>query len=90
MSIEQHLVALRGVRLQDKGAAGTEFQVCRQNLAPHPANDQPLFAPVELEGFAQFESQRNVGFDQCLSSVLAPASNKLGDPTVIAAKTGGL
>ena len=61
MGVEQHLVALRRVGLQDEGTAGAQLQVRGQNLAPDAADDQMLFAPVELEGFAQFELQRDIG-----------------------------
>src|SRR5512132_1351512 len=88
-AIKDRVWALRRVRLQDKGPAGTQFQVGSQNLAPDPANHQMLFAPVKLEGFTQFKAQRDVGFDQRLPTILAPASNKFGHPAVVAVKARG-
>jgi len=62
----------------------------RQDLAPDAADDQPLFAPVELEGFAQFKAQRYVGIDLGLPTVPLPLPDKGGDATVVAGKPGGL
>ena len=90
MGVEQHFVALGGVRLQDEGPAGAQFQVGSQDLAPDAADQQALFAPVELEGFAQFESQRYVGFGQRLPASLPPAPDKGGHPAVAAVKAGRL
>ena len=86
VGVEQHLVALRRVGLHHECPARAQLQVRRQDLPPDPADHQPLFAPVELECFAQLESQRNVGFDLGLPTLRPPAPDELGDPAVVAAK----
>jgi hypothetical protein len=49
MRIEQHLVTLAVVGKEHKGAARAELYVRHLQLAPDAADDEPLFAPVELE-----------------------------------------
>ena len=84
---EQHFVALRRVGLHDEGATGAELQVRRQYPAPDPANDQMFFAPVELEGFPQFEVQRDIGFADRCAAVGPPAPDEFGDPAVVAGES---
>ena len=62
----------------------------RQDLAPDAADDQVLFAPVELEGFAQFELQRDIGFADRRAAVGPPAPDEFGDPAVVAGEAGCL
>ena len=84
MGGEQHFVALRRVGLHDEGATGAELQVRSEYLAPDPADDQVFFAPVELEGFAQLEVQRDIGFAERRPALGAPAPDEFGDPAVVA------
>ena len=88
MGVKQHLMTLRRVRLQNESAAGAKLQVGGENLAPDATNDQVLFAPVKLKGFAKLESERDISFDLCLPATHSPASDKLGYPTVVARKAG--
>jgi len=60
--------------------------VGRQYLAPDTANQQMLFAPVELKGFSQLELERYVGVDYCGSAFDSPAPNEFGDAAVVAGK----
>jgi hypothetical protein len=50
VGIEQHLMALAGIGDQHEGTAGTQLHVRHQQPPPHPGDDQPFLAPVELEG----------------------------------------
>ena len=59
--IEQHLVALARVGRQPEGPLRTQPQVHYLHAPVNAANDQPLVAPVELEGFAKFETQWHEG-----------------------------
>ena len=86
MSIKQHLMALRRIRLQHEGTAGTQLQVSGHDLAPDPTDDQMLLAPVELEGLTQLKLQRDKGFDQRLASIASPAPDEFGDAAVVTAK----
>ncbi|GAB1369699.1 hypothetical protein MASR1M42_22510 [Azonexus hydrophilus] len=52
--IEQHLVTLRRVGSNDERPTGTKLRAKRASSATL-ANDQMLFAPVKLKGFAQLE-----------------------------------
>ena len=61
MGIEQHLVPLARVGHQPEGAAGAQLHVRDLQPAVNAAHHQPLFAPVELKGFAQREPQRHEG-----------------------------
>ncbi len=61
-----------------------------ENLAPDATNDQVLFAPVELEGFAQFEVERDEGLADRRAAVGPPAPDELGDPAVGARESGRL
>ena len=49
-----------------------------------------LFAPVELEGFAQLEVERNEGFTDGCTAIGPPAPDELGDPAVGAGESGSL
>ncbi len=62
----------------------------RQDLAPDAADQEVLFAPVELEGFAQFEFERHVGIDRNGPAGQPPAPDKLRDAAVVARKTRSL
>lgn len=86
MCIEQHFVALGGIRLQHKGSAGTQLQVCRQYLAPHTADEKSLLTPIELEGLPKFKSQRHKRLDQRLPTSIPPPADKLSDTAVVAVK----
>ena len=88
--IEQHFVALRWVGLNHESPTGAELQMRGKDLAPDAANDQVFFAPVKLEGFAQLEVERDIGFADCGTTISPPASDELGDPAVGAGETGRL
>jgi mannose-1-phosphate guanylyltransferase/mannose-6-phosphate isomerase len=60
------------LRLQDEGAAGTQLQVRGQNLAPDAADNQMLFAPVELKGFCGRKALGNEGRNRQPLRLLAP------------------
>jgi len=84
--IEQHLVALRRIRLHDKGTAVAQLQVRHEHLAPHPADDQVLLAPVELMRLTRLELQWNEGLRDRFAAFGLPAPDELGDAAVIAVK----
>ena len=65
-----------------KGTTGAELGVSGQNLAINAANEQALFAPVELEGFAEFEFERDEGSLEVFAAVVAPAPDVLADAGV--------
>ncbi len=78
------------VRQHDNGATGAQLQVSDDHFGPDATGYQMIFAPVELEGFAQVEFERNVGFDQRLAPVFPPAPDELTDPNGTAVKASGL
>ena len=90
VGIEQHLVTLRRVGLNDERPTGTKLQVRSEYLPPHPANDQMLFAPVKLKGFAQLEMERYKGLADRRTPIGPPAPDEFGDPAVGAGESGGL
>ena len=90
MGIKQHFVALRGIGRYHEGSTGAEFEVRRQDLAPEAADQEMLFAPVELEGFAQLEFERDIGVDCHGSAFDSPTPDKFGDSTVVSCKAGCL
>ena len=61
-----------------------------EDLAPDATNDQALFAPVELKGFAQFEVEWDESFADRCAAISPPAPDEFGDPTVGAGESGGL
>ena len=90
VGIKQHFVALRGIGRYDEGSTGAEFEVRRQDLAPDAADQEMLFAPVELEGFAQLELERDIGVDRHGSAFNSPTPDKFGDAAVVPRKAGSL
>ena len=52
MDIEQHLVALAGIRDQPKCATGAQLHVGYLDASKQAADRQSFFAPVELKGLA--------------------------------------
>ena len=85
--VEQHLVALRRIRLNDKGAAVTELEVRHEDLAPKAANEQTFFAPVELVRFPRRELQRHEGAHHRFATVRTPAPDEFGDAAVVAVES---
>jgi hypothetical protein len=90
VGIEQHFVALRRVGLNHKGSTGAELQMRGENLAPDTTYHQVLFAPVELEGFAQLEVERNEGFVDRCATIGTPTPDELGNAAVGACESGRL
>jgi hypothetical protein len=83
VGIEQHLVALARVGHQPERPAGAQFHVRHLQPLVLPANDQRLFAPVELEGLTQLEAQRHVGIANLDTATLgAPLPDVVGQPAV--------
>ena len=81
--IEQHLVALARVGHEPEGSAGTQLEVRDLHAVVDAADHQALFAPVELEGFAEFEGQRHKGLGgDRLAFALAPRAHEVGDAAV--------
>ena len=81
---------LAGIGNEYKGAAGAQLEMRDLNAPIDATDDQPFFAPVELEGFAQGEFERDVGgFASCLPGVFAPAPDKFSDPAVAAGEAFG-
>jgi hypothetical protein len=61
MGIEQHLVALAGIRNQPKCATGAQLHVRDLDASKQAADQQTFFAPVELKSLAECERQRYEG-----------------------------
>ena len=55
MGVEQHLVGLLQVGPENEGAAVGELEVGDLQLGSLPADDRPIFRPVELERLAGHE-----------------------------------
>ena len=87
VGIKQHFVALRGIGRNHEGSIGAEFEVGRQDLAQEATDQEMLFTPVELEGFAQFEFERNIGVDRHGSAFDSPMPDKFSNAAVVACKT---
>jgi len=85
VGVEQHLVTLARVGDQHEGSARTQLQVRHQKLPPDPADHQPLFAPVELERFAQLEPQRHKSARRRVRARLhTPVADEIGQDRVTA------
>ena len=81
--IEQHLVALAGVGHQPEGPTGTQLHVRDLHAVVHPAHQQAVFAPVELEGLAKLEGQWHEGLaGRLLAFTLAPLADEVRHPRV--------
>ena len=78
VGIEQHLVALARIGHQPERAAGAQLQVRHLHAPVDAADHQPLFAPVELERFAQCERQRHEGVRR-LAFAPTPVADEVGD-----------
>jgi len=83
MRIEQHLMTLRGIRLNNKRPAEAQLQMRQHDLTPHPADDDVLFTPVKLMRFTRLKLQRHKGFDGSRSATFPPAADELGDPAIV-------
>jgi hypothetical protein len=91
VGVEQHLVALAGVGHQPEGPAGAQFHVRHLQPLVDAADDQWLFAPVELEGLAEFEAQRHVGVARRRTALgRAPGADVVRQPAVAAGVARGL
>ena len=90
MGIEQHLVALRRVRLHDKCTAEAQFEVGEQNLARDAADYDLFLAPVELVRLARLELQRHEGLDNGSTAAFPPASDEFGDAAIVTLKPQSL
>jgi hypothetical protein len=84
MGIKQHLVALAGIGEQHEGAARAQLHVRHLQAPPHPGDDQPFLAPVELEGLPQLKLERHEGTPERLAATPAPVPDKVGHQRVAA------
>ncbi len=91
VGVEEHLVGLQRIGSQHEGPAVTELEVGDLQLAALASEDGPVFAPVELEGFAGTKSKRDEGAAAAglLGLVAAgrPGPGERGDAAVGAVKT---
>ena len=85
--IEEHLVALTGIRRQPERPRSTQLHVRQLQLAVHPADHKPLVAPVELERLAPFEGERHERFSTRLRMARAPRPNEVRQPRIAALVT---
>ena len=74
MRIEQHFVALAGIRHQPEGATRAQLQVRNLDTPIQAANDQTLLTPVKLKGLAQRKLERHKARLR-LAGALLPATN---------------
>src|SRR3989338_867169 len=86
VGVEQHFVAVARVGYQPERTAGAQLEVRYLQASVDAANDQALFAPVELERLAQLELQRHKGTWSlaCTPSPVADESSELAVATLIA------
>ena len=89
VGIEQHFMALAGVGHQPESAAGAQLEVGDLQPVVNAAHHQALFAPVELEGLAQCETQRHKGMGS-LAGTAAPGTGEVRHCTVAAHIAGCL
>lgn len=59
MGIEQHLVALIGIRNQLKCATGAQLHLGDLDVSKQATDQQTFFAPVKLEGLSECKRQRH-------------------------------
>ncbi len=59
MGIKQHLMRLQWIGSNQKRPAMRQLDMGHLELDPFPANIGPVFTPIELEGFAWLEHQRD-------------------------------
>ena len=88
MGVEEHFMALAGIGDHPEGATGAEFDVGDFEAAAQAANEGVFAAPVELEGFAQGEGERDVG--AALGALVGfgfPAPDEGGDSGIAAGVT---
>jgi hypothetical protein len=71
VGIEQHLVRLGQIGPQMKRPTVTELGVCDLQFGLTLADDEPVFAPVELKGFARGKGEWHVGAAACLLGAFA-------------------
>src|SRR5471030_1281560 len=62
--VEQHLVRLQQVSAQEERSAMTELELRDLQLGALAVDDGPVLAPIELEGLARREGQRNICITQ--------------------------
>jgi hypothetical protein len=79
VGVEEHFMALLRVGREVKGASGAQLGVGGQDLAIDAADERALFAPVELDSFAEFELELDEGGLEVFAAVVAPAPDILGD-----------
>lgn len=80
VGVEEHFVPLARIGDEHEGATGAELEVCDLNPTVDAANDETFFAPVKLEGFAEFEFEWNktsAGFGFAASTL--PPPDEFGD-----------
>ncbi|MNF64768.1 hypothetical protein D3C84_465100 [compost metagenome] len=58
MGIEQHLVALAGIRNQPKCATGAQLHVGDLDASKQATDQQTFLAPVKLKGLTEGKRQR--------------------------------
>ena len=87
--VEQHLVTLARVRHEPERTACAQLHV-RHLQPPVDATDhEPLFAPVELERFAEFEGERHEGLAHGDPALLrSPVADEVRQPRIAAAVAG--
>jgi len=87
--IEQHLVTLARVRHEPERTARAQLHV-RHLQPPVDATDhEPLFAPVELERFAEFEGEWHEGLAAgCATLLDPPVADDVCEPGVTAFVAG--
>ena len=61
VGIEQHLVALAGIRNQPERATGAQLHVGDLNASEQAADQQTFFAPVKLKSPTKCKRQRYKG-----------------------------
>ena len=85
MRIKEHFVALCRIGDQPEGTTGAEFHVRNFDASAQAANEHVLAAPVKLEGFAERETERNIGSSLGVGfNVGFPAPDEGADASVAA------
>mmetsp|Transcript_44314 Transcript_44314/g.78330 ORF Transcript_44314/g.78330 Transcript_44314/m.78330 type:complete len:366 (+) Transcript_44314:5222-6319(+) len=90
VGVEQHLVALTGIRHEPEGPTGAQLHVRQLHPVVDAADHQTFLAPVELEGLAPLEGQRHEGGRYRLTLPQPPRADEVGQPAVAAAVAHGL
>src|SRR5690606_6099815 len=88
--VKEHLVALARIAHQPEGPRRTQLHMRQLHLPSDPADNQALFAPVELEGFAPREAEWHVRRTRGHGALIGtPGANEFGDPRIAAGKALG-